>query len=617
MQSMQKTVQSSVQSTVQSVRHLIDRNSTHDHTTPTNSNNNGDSEENATQRSPRLSFRKQGTNQNASPFQALRSSWRASNVHKKSRMPPKRSTIQQDPPKETPSTNISSTPQNDTDHSPLPSSVRSSLRHVRNALTLRMPIARATQQETVNSSDNKNSNPAEQPRREHHDSSSTTTEKHETPSSTVDYMPEEIPHAPTDEAIFVPQQHRRRPSILEHLSFGLGGANADFSYFSKPVALSVFQRHNQKQGDGTVADDDDDDEEEELNFTYPDSTTTRTAVPPPAFSIHKQTSSSTEESSSSRGSSERIGTVPHFPPHAALGSVAHCYSTPPCETFYIRGPDYLSSRKKVPSQDFLFPTRGMDIFLSTDAPGNVAANPHVLNGNLREVPSFVINFQVAWGNVIFYFAIPEKFVPYLRAGQEANAASSSSNSNISKKDYLRQVDASEKVLPSEKSLCRFLLQDEAHKTAVLKILPHVEQGPWVARMACQKPALIGKVIPIQYHYHAGDADRAPYLEADFNINSSSAAKPILQVARSCTKTLTLDLGFVIQGNTPDELPEQMLVGCRLHAIDPDSALAFPTEIDKPTRSISQNESPEEPPRSESTLPSYRSDSSESLEETAA
>ena len=288
MQNMQKTVQSSVQSTVQSVRHLIDRNSTHDHTTPTNSNNTGDSEENATRQSPRLSFRKQGTNQNASPFQALRSSWRASNVHKKSRMPPKGSTIQQDPPKEPPSTNISSTPQNDTDHSPLPSSVRFSLRHVRNALTLRMPIARATQQETVNSSDNKNSNPAEQPRREHHDSSSTTTEKHETPSSTVDYMPEEIPHAPTDEAIFVPQQHRRRPSILEHLSFGLGGANGDFSYFSKPVALSVFQRHNQKQGDGTVADDDDDDEEEELNFTYPDSTTTRTAVPPPAF-FHTQT----------------------------------------------------------------------------------------------------------------------------------------------------------------------------------------------------------------------------------------------------------------------------------------------------------------------------------------
>ena len=424
METVQKTVQSSVQSTVQSVRHLISTNTTtHDHTTLT-SNNTGDSEENphhATRRSPRLSFRKQGTNQNASPLQTLRSSWRASNVHKKSRMPPKRSTIQQDPPKETPSTNISSTPQNDTDHSPLPSSVRSSLRHVRNALTLRMPSARATQEETVqknhhHNASNDSNNHAEQPRGggEHHDSSS-TTEKHETP--------------------------------------------------------------------------------------------------------------------------------------------------------------------------------------------NVAANPHVLNGKLREVPSFVINFQVAWGNVIFYFAIPEKFVPYLRAGQEANVASSSSNSNISKKDYLRQVDASENLLPSEKSLCRFLLQDEAHKTAVLKILPHVEQGPWVARMACQKPALIGKVIPIQYHYHAGDADHAPYLEADFNINSSSAAKPILQVARSCTKTLTLDLGFVIQGNTPDELPEQMLVGCRLHAIDPDSALAFPTE--------------KEPPRSESTLPSYRSDSSESLEETAA
>ena len=29
----------------------------------------------------------------------------------------------------------------------------------------------------------------------------------------------------------------------------------------------------------------------------------------------------------------------------------------------------------------------------------------------------------------------------------------------------------------------------------------------------------------------------------------------------------MDLGFVIQGNQQDELPEQMLVGARLHSID--------------------------------------------------
>ena len=40
--------------------------------------------------------------------------------------------------------------------------------------------------------------------------------------------------------------------------------------------------------------------------------------------------------------------------------------------------------------------------------------------------------------------------------------------------------------------------------------------------------------------------------------------------------LTLDLGFVIQGNEEDELPEQMMVGCRLHGIDPLTSPPLPS-----------------------------------------
>merc|ERR1712076_203956 len=66
-----------------------------------------------------------------------------------------------------------------------------------------------------------------------------------------------------------------------------------------------------------------------------------------------------------------------------------------------------------------------------------------------------------------------------------------------------------------------------------------------------------------------------YLEADLDIAASSAARGILSVARTYTQVLTLDLGFVVQGNTEDELPEQMLLGCRLHGVDPLSAPSYP------------------------------------------
>jgi hypothetical protein len=39
--------------------------------------------------------------------------------------------------------------------------------------------------------------------------------------------------------------------------------------------------------------------------------------------------------------------------------------------------------------------------------------------------------------------------------------------------------------------------------------------------------------------------------------------------------LTIDLGFVVQGDTNDELPEQMLTAARLHGIDPLNASSLP------------------------------------------
>ena len=65
------------------------------------------------------------------------------------------------------------------------------------------------------------------------------------------------------------------------------------------------------------------------------------------------------------------------------------------------------------------------------------------------------------------------------------------------------------------------------------------------------------------------------MEADLDIVASSAARGILSVTRTYTQVLTIDLGFVVQGNTNDELPEQMLVGTRLHGIDPLTAPPYP------------------------------------------
>jgi hypothetical protein len=114
------------------------------------------------------------------------------------------------------------------------------------------------------------------------------------------------------------------------------------------------------------------------------------------------------------------------------------------------------------------------------------------------------------------------------------------------------------------------------KNKTLKIVPSVVQGPWVVKSVVGgKPAIIGNKLPVNYIYQKEEGNKALYLEADLDVVASSAARGILSAVRSYTQVLTLDLGFVVQGNKEDELPEQMLMGSRLHGIDPLNAPPLP------------------------------------------
>jgi len=137
----------------------------------------------------------------------------------------------------------------------------------------------------------------------------------------------------------------------------------------------------------------------------------------------------------------------------------------------------------------------------------------------------------------------------------------------------------------DRCCARFLLGNDEHKNKSLKIFPAVVEGPWVVKASVGgKPAIIGTKLPVKYTYQPEDtaADGSKqelYLEADLDIASSSAARGILSMVRSCTQDLTIDLGFGIQGNSSDELPERMLTGTRIHGIDPLHSPALPTMKD--------------------------------------
>jgi len=207
-------------------------------------------------------------------------------------------------------------------------------------------------------------------------------------------------------------------------------------------------------------------------------------------------------------------------------------------------------------------------FHSHFPPANVDSNPGVLGGRAREEPTLIVNFRVPWGVVIFYCEVPQRFLPFLNKGQNKNG------------DAPQDLPPLDKMSPADRTLCRWFLGNNAQRNATLKIIPVIVQGPTIVKSTVSaKPAIIGKQLPIDYIYQPADPKLglSEYFEIDLDIAASSVAKRILSVVYSNTKNVTFDLGFVIEGQSKDELPEQMLLSGRIHGLDPQFCPIYPVE----------------------------------------
>lgn len=129
--------------------------------------------------------------------------------------------------------------------------------------------------------------------------------------------------------------------------------------------------------------------------------------------------------------------------------------------------------------------------------------------------------------------------------------------------------------PGEKSFAMWLAGDREYRNERLKLISYVAEGPWIVKnLVTGKPAIIGKKLPVSYTYTPKVGSKKDFLECDLDIGSSSAtAKKIVSVCRRYMSALSVDIGFVIEGKTQDELPEQMLGAIRVHEVDPIKAPA--------------------------------------------
>lgn len=118
---------------------------------------------------------------------------------------------------------------------------------------------------------------------------------------------------------------------------------------------------------------------------------------------------------------------------------------------------------------------------------------------------------------------------------------------------------------------------DAFRNKRLKIVPSVVEGPWLVQQAVgTRAAILGKTL--RQRFYRGDG----YMEVDVDCNSSPAAGRVVSLVKSYARSLVVDLAFVIEAQTADELPERVL-GCGriMHVTLDDRAVpTYPYEIEE-------------------------------------
>ncbi|RLN41329.1 protein ENHANCED DISEASE RESISTANCE 2 [Panicum miliaceum] len=123
-----------------------------------------------------------------------------------------------------------------------------------------------------------------------------------------------------------------------------------------------------------------------------------------------------------------------------------------------------------------------------------------------------------------------------------------------------------KLIPNSLLQC-FVDGDDEFRNSRFKLIPSVPKGSWIVRQSVgSTPCLLGKAVDITYIRGAN------YLEIDVDIGSSTVANGVLGLVCGVITTLVVDMAFLVQGNTYEELPERLIGAVRMSHIELSSAI---------------------------------------------
>ncbi|XP_074573742.1 protein ENHANCED DISEASE RESISTANCE 2-like [Curcuma longa] len=112
----------------------------------------------------------------------------------------------------------------------------------------------------------------------------------------------------------------------------------------------------------------------------------------------------------------------------------------------------------------------------------------------------------------------------------------------------------------------FVKGDDAYRNSRFKLIPYISKGSWIVKQSVGKKAcLVGQALEINYFRGSN------YIELAIDVGSSAVARGVVSLVLGYLNSLVIEMAFLIQGNTQEELPESLLGTCRLNHLDASKA----------------------------------------------
>ncbi|CAG7872081.1 hypothetical protein BRARA_F02704 [Brassica rapa] len=247
--------------------------------------------------------------------------------------------------------------------------------------------------------------------------------------------------------------------------------------------------------------------------------------------------------------------------HVDLHTGINGFAAPPGDVFSVRSADYFTSKQKCPGGDYLLSAAGVDWLKSSTKLDNILARPdNRVAHALRKAQSL---------------------------GRSQNGFIFAVNFHIPGKEHYHSVHyfATDQPIPLDSLLKRFIDGDDSFRNERFKIVSQVVKGPWIVKAAAGQFGAFLAAKTVRCTYHKGPN----YFEIDIDTGSWPILAALVRLLFGYARSLIIDIGYVVEAQEEDELPERLIGGIRLCHMEVSSAFVVDPQPVKPYRMMGSAE----------------------------